>query len=431
MSLLERVRPSWSAPTLAQQRTSAYLPGALAGLRAVGVSFVVVVVPLLAVWATAAHVTTSWVQALRISASGWLLLHHVAVAYPGGDLGLVPLGLTLVPILASYRSGRRLAMDPLLSQGFSASTVNFRPLVQGLAGLAAAYAGVAVLVALIATSTAVHPVVWQAPIGPAVIAALAGSVGVLRGHPRGADLRAQLFGWVPGRVRSAVRPALAAVVVLLLLALALLVVALLVAGSRVLALHRALQPGVSGGALLIVGQLAYLPDLAGWALSWLAGPGFAVGTGTVVSAGQVHLGVLPVIPVFGALPGSSLRAGWMVALAAAGPVVAGAVAGWWSARPGALAKPGGGGGGGAADEPVERTPLGSRLLESSMAALAAALTATLVLGLLIALSAGSIGPGRLAQVGPNALVVSAFLAVELVVGALGATAVRTWWLGRR
>jgi Family of unknown function (DUF6350) len=427
MSLLERVRPSWSAPTLAQQRTSAYLPGALAGLRAVGISFAVVVVPLLAVWATAAHVSTSWVQALRISASGWLLLHHVAVAYPGGDVGLVPLGLTLVPILACYRSGRRLAMDPLLSQGFSRSTVNFRPLVQGLAGLTAAYAGVAVVVALIATSAAVHPVVWQAPIGPAVIAAVAGSVGVLRGHPRGADLRAELLGWVPGRVRSAVRPALAAVVVLLLLAVAVLVVAVLLAGSRVLALHRALQPGVSGGALLIVGQLAYLPDLAGWALSWLAGPGFAVGTGTVVSAGQVHLGVLPVVPVFGALPGSPLRAGWMVALAAAGPVVAGAVAGWWSARPGAVAERGDG----AVDEPVERTPLGSRLLESSMAALAAALTATLMLGLLIALSAGSIGPGRLAQVGPNALVVSAFLAGELVVGALGAAAVRTWWSGRR
>jgi hypothetical protein len=427
MSLLERVRPSWSAPTLAQQRTSAYLPGALAGLRAVGVSFAVVVVPLLAVWATAAHVTTSWVQALRISASGWLLLHHVAVAYPGGDVGLVPLGLTLVPILACYRSGRRLATDPLLSQGFSRAAVNFRPLVQGLVGLTAAYAGVAVLVALIATSTAVHPVMWQAPIGPAVIAAVAGSVGILRGHPRGTDLRAELFGWVPGRVRSAVRPALAAVVVLLLLALALLVVAVLAAGSRVVALHRALQPGVSGGALLIVGQLAYLPDLAGWALSWLAGPGFALGTGTVVSAGQVHLGVLPVVPVFGALPGSPLPAGWMVALAAAGPVVAGAVAGWRSARPGAVSERGGG----AVDEPVEHTALGSRLLESFMAALAAALTATLILGLLIALSAGSIGPGRLAQVGPNALVVSAFLAAELVVGALGAAAVRTWWLGRR
>src|SRR4249919_3130267 len=91
MSLLERVRPAWSGPTLSQPRTSAYLPGALAGLRAAGLSFGIITVPLLAAWALASDVTADWLQALRLAADGWLLVHHVVVDYPGGRLGLVPL----------------------------------------------------------------------------------------------------------------------------------------------------------------------------------------------------------------------------------------------------------------------------------------------------------------------------------------------------
>ena len=97
MSLLERARPTGSPPAPPQERTSAYLLGAFSGLRAAGIGLAVVAVPLLAVWATAAHVTAGWTQALRISASGWLLLQHVAIGYPGGHLALTPLGLTLVP----------------------------------------------------------------------------------------------------------------------------------------------------------------------------------------------------------------------------------------------------------------------------------------------------------------------------------------------
>ena len=155
MSLLERVRPSWSATGDTQEHTSAYLLGAFSGLRAAGISLGIVAVPLLAVWATAAQVTASWTQALRISASGWLLLQHVAIAYPGGHLGLAPLGLTLVPGLAIYRSARRLAAEPLLSQGFSSTDSNPRPAVEALTGLTVAYAGCAVLVAAASWSTAV------------------------------------------------------------------------------------------------------------------------------------------------------------------------------------------------------------------------------------------------------------------------------------
>jgi hypothetical protein len=184
------------------------------------------------------------------------------------------------------------------------------------------------------------------------------------------------------------------------------VVAVVANADRVLALHRALRPGGFGGALLVIGQVGYLPDLAAWGVAWLAGPGFALGTGTVVATGTVHLGVLPVVPALGALPTAPLPATWAVLAAVAVPVLAGAVAGWWSVR----------------RAPADDLGSVSRLLD----ALGSAVLATLLLAAVLALSAGPIGPGRLAHVGANALVVAPFLAVELAAGALPVAAALAW-----
>jgi Family of unknown function (DUF6350) len=411
MSLLERVRPAWSAPTLSQPRTSAYLPGALAGLRAAGISFGIITVPLLAAWALASDVTAGWLQALRLAADGWLLVHHVAIAYPGGHLGLVPLGLTLVPLLAVYRSARRLATEPLLSQGFSSEAVNVRPAVQAVLGLTAAYAGTATIVALLIGTSDARPVIWQAPFGPGLLALLAGAAGILRGHPRRAGLRAELAGWLPARLRSTVRPALLGAGVVLVAGSLLVLVAVATNADRVVALHRALRPGDFGGALLVAGQVGYLPDLAAWGVAWLAGPGFALGAGTAVAPATVHLGLLPVVPVLGALPTRPLGSTWAVVAAAAVPVLAGAVSGWWSGR----------------RAPADDLRPVSRLLDG----LGAAVLAALLLGAVVVLSTGPIGPGRLAHTGANALVVVPFLAMELAVGALPAAAVASWWRRRR
>ena len=120
----------------------------------------------------------------------------------------------------------------------------------------------------------------------------------------------------------------------------------------------------------------------------------------------MKLGVLPVVPVLGALPSAPVPAGWVVAAALAVPVVAGALAGWRSAR---------------AAEPTD-LGLVSRLLDALLAAVGAAV----LLGLLVALSRGPIGPGRMAQVGANPLVVAPFLAIGLAIGALPVAAVVTW-----
>jgi hypothetical protein len=299
----------------------------------------------------------------------------------------------------------------LLSQGFSSTAVNLRPIVQGICGLAGGYAAAATLVALLVGTTQSRPVLWQAPLGPAVLAALAGATGVLRGHPRGPALRAELAGWLPGRLRRALRPAAVGAAVLFAAGVVAVVVAVVNNADRVLALHRALQPGAFGGAVLVAGQVGYLPDLAAWATAWFAGPGFAVGSGTVVSAAHVQLGVLPVVPVLGALPGEPLTAPWAVGCALAVPVLAGCIVGWSSAR----------------RAPADDLGLGSRLLD----ALVAAVCAALLLGVVVAASAGPIGPGRLADVGANALLVTPFLALGLAVGAMPVAALVSWRRRRR
>ena len=49
------------------------------------------------------------------------------------------------------------------------------------------------------------------------------------------------------------------------------------------ALNAALAPGLIGTLLLLLAQLAYVPNAVGWAVCYALGPGFAVGAGTVVA----------------------------------------------------------------------------------------------------------------------------------------------------
>src|SRR5690606_14477786 len=86
-----------------------------------------------------------------------------------------------------------------------------------------------------------------------------------------------------------------------------------------------------GGVLFAFAQLALVPNLVLWAMAWLAGPGFAVGAGTVFSPDQVVSGPLPAVPLLGALPPPGSEGGllrWVPVVV----VLVGALAGWWLHR---------------------------------------------------------------------------------------------------
>lgn len=108
-------------------------------------------------------------------------------------------------------------------------------------------------------------------------------------------------------------------------------VALIVAHHRVADLQAGLAAGPFGSGLLAVAQLFWVPTMAVWGVAWMVGAGVSLGVGTVVTPVAVELGMLPSVPVFGAVPavGSPSKAllCWFVV-----PLLAGVVAAWVALR---------------------------------------------------------------------------------------------------
>src|SRR6476659_4428082 len=73
-------------------------------------------------------------------------------------------------------------------------------------------------------------------------------------------------------------------------------------GARAGAVVPAGQPDARAAALLLLAQLAYIPNAIIWAVAYSLGPGFAFGTGTVVAPTGSALGAVPVFPMLAALP---------------------------------------------------------------------------------------------------------------------------------
>src|SRR5699024_11255681 len=78
-------------------------------------------------------------------------------------------------------------------------------------------------------------------------------------------------------------------------------------------------------------ELLVLRTVIVWAGAYLLGPGFAVGTGTEFSPGEIVAGPLPVVPVLGALPQPDSVWGQTPVLGLCG-IVSGVVAGLWMVR---------------------------------------------------------------------------------------------------
>jgi len=147
--------------------------------------------------------------------------------------------------------------------------------------------------------------------------------------------------------------------------------------------------------------LLYLPNLAVWGIAYLLGPGFAVGTGTVVSPGDVLLGPVPGLPVFAGLPSAPLTGVGPALLGV--PLLAGLLAGWLLAR----------------------RARGGWLPLLGAAALSAVVAGGLV-HLAVLASRGGLGSGRLATIGPVDWRIGLFAAGVTCVGTMvGAAAART------
>ncbi|MGL3198058.1 MULTISPECIES: cell division protein PerM, partial [Curtobacterium] len=389
---------------------------AIEGIVTVGVGVGIALVPLTLLWGFEYGLQVDWDVFWKASGSVWLVGHGVDVTFLLGSAAakasgvsgaaapmhvtLAALGFAIVTAWLGARAGRRFAETAHRTTGVLVGTA-----VVAVLGLA---------IALSSTSAATDPSAWQSVVFPALWFGIPAFVAsevcrVRRMLPadavsqRAIDLVERIpavwraiagFGLRAGTAATAAVVAVAGVVVAVLL---------FASFAEVITLYERSHAGVVGGVALTVGQLAFLPDLVGWATAWLVGPGFAIGTGSNVSPIGTVLGPIPGIPVFGALPASGHTFGLVWVLV---PVIAGfAVAGLLRPRlVRAL---------GAADSALHR----------ALGGVSVGVVAGVLTGAVAWVSSGSLGPGRLADVGPHALVVGAFAALEVGVPAVVALAV--------
>ncbi|WIA99843.1 DUF6350 family protein [Curtobacterium sp. MCBA15_012] len=397
-------------------RLGTALLAAVEAIVTVGVGLGIALVPLTLLWGFEYGLQVDWDVFWKAAGSVWLVGHGVDVTFrlgadaagaagvegAAGDVHvtLAALGFAVVTAWLGGRAGRRFAETDHRTTGLLVGTVGVALLGTG--------------VALSASSAAIHPVVWQSVVLPALwfaVPALVTSEVCRRRRALPADPLTQrvldLTDRIPGVWRTTAAFALRAgtIVTAVVVAAAGVVVALLLLTSfaDVIALYERSHAGVVGGIAMTVGQLAFLPDLVAWATAWLVGPGFAIGSGSSVSPVGTVLGPIPGIPVFGALPASGHTFGLLWVLV---PVVAGFVVG------GLL-------------RPRLVQALGDRdsAVQRALAGVATGVVAGVLTGVLTGIASGSVGPGRLAQAGPDGLLVGLFAALEVGVPAVVALAI--------
>ncbi|MFC8302836.1 DUF6350 family protein [Specibacter sp. NPDC057265] len=394
------------------------------------ISALVVAIPLAATWFAGGFAAADGSAIASLAGQIWLLGHGVPLSVtlasgPSsatvevGSYTLLPLGLLLIPFFLSWRSGRRLARASYTDQLWQPLCA--AALVYGAAGLATAF---------VCSAPGV-----EAPLLAGMLVPLIPAVaGLIVGSRLEAGSWSRLIGlsaadwiaktsqdqrWAGSYAWAVLRSAFVAAVAALSLSALLLTVNLLARWNDIVAVYQALRPGPVGGAALTLGQLAYMPNLAIWAMAWAGGDGFSVGAGSTVTPLATAVAPVPPIPILAALPTGPLTLGYAALLI---PIAAGVLAGWWFVRAGEnhfdewlslkvrvrwLSLP------------------GSTLFLGMVTGLAAAAMAWL----LFWLSQGSLGIGRFSELGPEPFTAALWIGAEVGAGVVLGSLLAPWLEG--
>jgi hypothetical protein len=355
-------------------------------------------------WITAPHVGlgAGLPGVLRTAGVLWLVAHHVGVTVEGfGRIGLLPLGLVLLPGFLLVKAGRWLAQAAQIS--------TLRRAAKATAAIAGPYATLTGGVALASGSARVTPELWQAVLAGMLLASAAGGLGVARGLVRNQDVK--LASLIPARPRSVLLGIAASASLLTVCG------AVLAGGSLAAHLNEykeatdALNPGPGGALLLLLAGISYAPNAIIWSIAYMLGPGFAFGAGTMVAPTGSAVGVLPEFPMLAALP-AGLHKGAPVPLALAvlaAPYLAGALGGLVTIRV-------------APSYTLEAGPLWG---------FAAGAVTGVITGAAAAFSGGPIGSGRLTVTGPSGLQTAIVAVLEIGVSASVTAGAVNWLILRK
>jgi hypothetical protein len=323
----------------------------------------------------------------------WLLAQGGELRLASGPLVLAPLLLTLGIAWGLSRAGRAVA--------------RLRDVTDAAAAVRAT--GVVVLIHVLVT-LALVPLVSSPDAGVGLLRTAAAVVvlaltAVGWGVARESGLLDAVLDRLPGVTRPLLRGVLAGLLTALALCAVVVAVALVSDVSGYAALSGSLGGAAAGGLGLLGLGFLLLPNAAAAVLGLAAGPGFFVGSGTLVSVHGVTLGAVPALPMLAALPDTQavpLIAFVSQAVPALAGLVAGATIGrWFSDRDG-----------------------GS--VVAGLTGLLAGVLLGVVSGALVWIAGGSLGDGALAQVGAPALSTGIAIAAQTGIAAALAAAVTRW-----
>jgi hypothetical protein len=306
---------------------------------------------------------------------------------------LAPLLLTVGIAWALARAGRAVARAADLTGARAAARA---------VGLLVLVHVVLMLVLALAVSAPEAEVGWLRTVAGVLVTGL---VALGWGVARESGLLDDVLDRLPGSARPLLRGVLAGLLTALALCTVVVAVAL-VSDARGYATLSGSLGGAAAGALGLLGlALLLLPNAAVAVLGLAAGPGFFVGSGTLVSVHGVTLGEVPALPLLAALPDTQavpLVAFVSQAVPALAGLVAGATIGRWF---------------------TDRD--GGSVVAGLTGVLAGGLLGV-VSGVLVWVGGGSLGDGGLAQVGAPAVATAIAVGAQAGIAAAVAAAVTRW-----
>jgi Family of unknown function (DUF6350) len=384
--------------------------GAIAAGAAAASGLAALITLVLIGWIAAPHAAfgSSLSGVFRTAAQLWLVAHHVGFSLhgaggSGGRIGMFPLGLVVLPGALLYLAGRWVVR--------TGEVTRLRHVGYAAVALAAPYALLAGALAMVGRTQLATPSLLQAVVAAFLLAFVAGGTGGARSLARWP----RLLGLLPERPRSLVTGTLGTLAVLTAVGAALVAGSLAAHMAEFRSITGALAPGLVGGLLLLLLELAFVPNAIVWAVAYLLGPGFAFGYGTVVAPTGSALGGLPMFPMLAALPSGGVAGqpatvpAWISLGVLATPYLAGAFGGLLIVRVGPTPR-------------VEVAPLWG---------FACGAATGVVTGVLAAFAGGPLGGGRLTAIGPSGWQVWLVTTLEVGVAAAASAGIANWFAAGR
>lgn len=238
----------------------------------------------LVAWATAGSSNGNTGEPMKVAVWIWLGAHHIPfnlVLSPASQIGYfsyLPFGALLFPLLA-LRSSFNRAKDRLEQDE--------RAIRLARLFIVIFYTAIVTLMAWSTSTSAVEPVLYWAPVTSVSLVLIA---------------TAPWPAWRELGIFTATRFASRIVAIAVGVSSIVLGVSLALNTKTVENLLVVLEPGWLGGVLLLLLNILYLPNAIIATFSYLVGPGFALGSGTLLSPFTHRISEIPALPLLGALP---------------------------------------------------------------------------------------------------------------------------------